>query len=100
MAARKCLQKEPDQRLRDIGDARLEIEEALTVMPESRAASAGPGLETGDALGLVRTAGGCRGHVCVQFVPTHHIRKTRYGTGRDSASPQDERGPGAWFGGW
>ena len=38
---RRCLQKEPLQRLRDIGDARLEIEETLTLPPESPRAVAG-----------------------------------------------------------
>src|SRR6185295_677746 len=38
---RRCLEKDRDRRLRDIGDARLEIEEALAASPEFPAARIG-----------------------------------------------------------
>jgi serine/threonine protein kinase/Tol biopolymer transport system component len=41
---RRCLEKEPARRLRDIGDARLEIEEVLTAPPSTPAAVAAPHL--------------------------------------------------------
>ena len=41
---RRCLQKDPNRRLRDIGDARLEIDDVLTAAPIANvAASPGPG---------------------------------------------------------
>ena len=38
----RCLQKDPKQRLRDIGDARIEIEEELTALHEEAGASVSP----------------------------------------------------------
>jgi len=38
---RRCLQKDPRERLRDVGDARLDIHEALTT-PESSTGASGP----------------------------------------------------------
>ena len=46
---RRCLQKEPSRRLRDIGDARIEIEEAI------QEASSEPTSATGPALGSHRS---------------------------------------------
>jgi Tol biopolymer transport system component len=50
---RRCLQKDPDRRLRDVGDAWIEIEEAREGQPEARDASPGP---TRTPLLLVLTA--------------------------------------------
>jgi Tol biopolymer transport system component len=61
----RCLQKDPKRRLRDIGDARLEIEEALSPSvtaggsPKREDAKAGrrPGIATGVGLLLLAGAG-------------------------------------------
>jgi branched-chain amino acid transport system substrate-binding protein len=39
---RRCLAKDPDRRMRDIGDARIELEEAMSTGPESAEAAGGP----------------------------------------------------------
>ena len=39
----RCLQKDPKQRLRDIGDARISLDEVLSGTPEAALASAGQG---------------------------------------------------------
>jgi len=49
----RCLRKDPERRLRDVGDARIEIEEAQEVKPESSGAGARP---TRTSLFLVLTA--------------------------------------------
>lgn len=43
---RRCLQKDPNRRLRDIGDARIEIDEALTASAASVADPTAPGRRT------------------------------------------------------
>ena len=67
----RCLEKDPKRRLRDIGDARLEIEEAIERGPASGSAgdsvasparhAARPGSETRLDSGRCRTGGRCPG---------------------------------------
>jgi len=40
----RCLQKDPKQRLRDIGDARISLDEVLSSAPDETVAAAGPSL--------------------------------------------------------
>ena len=45
---RRCLQKDPKQRLRDIGDVRIELDEALTgARPDERAGRQSPSSRAG-----------------------------------------------------
>ena len=54
---RRCLQKDPNRRLRDIGDARIEIDDVLTAAPIANvAASPGPGSRQRFGRPLVLTA--------------------------------------------
>jgi hypothetical protein len=54
---RRCLQKDPSRRLRDIGDARIEIDDVLTAAPAANvAAPSEPGLRRRFRRPLVRVA--------------------------------------------
>ena len=51
---RRCLQKDPKQRLRDIGDVRIELDEALTgARPDDRAGRQSPVITRREAIGAI-----------------------------------------------
>jgi Tol biopolymer transport system component len=80
----RCLEKDPKRRVRDIGDARLEIEEALGASVSSGAAAAPEGAspDRSRALArparLVRWAAAAAGLLVIGVVATWQLQRSEY----------------------
>jgi Tol biopolymer transport system component len=83
---RRCLQKDAARRLRDVGDARLEIEEALA-SPAGDAASAGHERGPGSAEVAARPAGGRRLPAWVLGAVALALIAAGFAIGKSSVAP-------------